>query len=93
MRLSKELIQTIAEAVVSSIEAKNLAKLKASKPTVVAKVSEIIAADLAAEDMLNKEVEKVLAAYESEIAKGNMDYRKLFDLTKQRLAKERGMVL
>jgi hypothetical protein len=46
-----------------------------------------------AEDKLNDEVKKLLAAHEDEIAKGHMDYRKVFDLTKQKLAKERGIVL
>jgi len=93
MRLSRELIQHIAEAVAASMESKGLVKLKASHKDVVSKVAEIITADLQAEDRLNKEVEKVLAAYEGEISKGGMDYRKVFDLTKQKLAKERGMIL
>jgi len=46
-----------------------------------------------AEEKLNKDVEKLLAAHEEEIAKENMDYRKVFELTKQKLAKERGIVL
>jgi len=93
MRLSRELIHQIAEAVTASIESKGLVTLKTSRKDVVSKVAEVITADLQAEDRLNKEVEKVLAAYEGEIAKGGMDYRKVFDLTKQKLAKERGIVL
>jgi uncharacterized protein len=93
MRLSRELIQQIAEAVAASIETKGLITLKTSHKDVVSKVAEVITADLQAEDRLNKEVEKVLAAYEGEISKGGMDYRKVFDLTKQKLAKERGIVL
>lgn len=93
MRLTKELISQIAEAMAASLETKNLARFTGDRPKVVAKIVEVITADLAAEDRLNREVEKVLAAYESEIAKGNMDYRKVFDLTKQKLAKERGIVL
>jgi hypothetical protein len=93
MRLSRELIQQIAEAVAAGIESKGLATLNASHKDVVSKVAEVITADLQAEDRLNKEVEKVLAAYEGEISKGGMDYRKVFELTKQKLARERGMVL
>lgn len=93
MRLTRELIQTIAEAMVASLESKNMATLVNPRKNVVAKIAEVITADLAEEDRLNKDVEKVLAAYETEIAKGNMDYRKVFELTKQKLAKERGMIL
>jgi hypothetical protein len=93
MRLSRELIQLIAEAVAAGIESKGLATFNASRKDVAAKVAEVITADLQAEDRLNQEVEKVLAAYEGEISRGGMDYRKVFELTKQKLAKERGMVL
>lgn len=93
MRLSKELIRSIAEAMAASLEAKKLATFGKPRKDVVARIVEVITADLAAEDRLNKDAEKVLAAYEAEIAKGNLDYRKVFELTKQKLAKERGMVL
>ena len=93
MRLTRELIQTIAEAMVASLGSKNMATFVNPHKNVVAKIAEVITADLAEEDRLNKDVEKVLAAYETEIAKGNMDYRKVFELTKQKLAKERGMIL
>ena len=93
MRLSKELVQHIADSLAADLEAKGLVRFASPRRDIVARIAEIITADLLAEERLNKEVENVLAAHEAEIAKGNMDYRKLFELTKQRLAKERGMVL
>ena len=93
MRLSKDLINHIADAMALSLENKGLVRLKKPRKDLAAKIAETITADLAAEDRLNREVEKILAAYESEISKGQMDYRKVFELTKQKLAKERGMVL
>jgi hypothetical protein len=93
MRLPKELVQQIAETMTASLETKGLVTFGKPRKEVAAKIAEVIIADLVAEDRLNKDVEKMLSAYESEIAKGNMDYRKLFELTKQKLAKERGMVL
>ncbi len=93
MRLSKELIAHIAEAMAVSLESKKLVKPAGTRRELTLKIAEIITADLLAEDRLNKEVEKKLDAFESEIAKGNMDYRKVFELTKQKIAKERGMVL
>ena len=46
-----------------------------------------------AEDRLNADAEKILTAHEAEIAKGMMDYRKVFELTRQQLARERGFIL
>ena len=57
------------------------------------KIAAVITADMMAEEALNKDVEKLLSAHADEIARENMDYRKVFDMTKQKLAKERGIVL
>lgn len=93
MRLNKELILHLSETIAANLVAKQVATVSAGRPSLVAKIEEIIIADLQAEDRLNKEVEKLLSAHEAEISRGGMDYRKVFELTKQKLAKERGMVL
>lgn len=93
MRLSREMIKHIADAITANLESKGLAEYDVSKDAISTKIAETITADLMAEDKLNEEVKKLLAAHEAEISKGQMDYRKVFELTKQKLAKERGIVL
>ena len=93
MRLSKEMIKHIADAIAVNLEAKSLAKYEVQKDRISAKITEVITADMMAEDKLNEDVKKLLAVHEDEISRGHMDYRKVFELTKQKLAKERGMVL
>jgi hypothetical protein len=93
MRLSRDLIQHIAETIAANVEAKGMAKLLVPRHNLAAAVAEVITGDMLAEDRLNEEVKKILASYESEISAGRMDYRKVFELTKQKLARERGMVL
>ncbi len=93
MRLSRETVKQIADAVVSSLEARGLAKSLVPRDAVSARAVELITADLTAEDSLDEEVKKLLASHEAEIAKGGMDYRKLFELTKRKLADDREMVL
>lgn len=93
MRLSKEMIKHMADAISVNLETKGLAEYEVPRDAISAKIAEVITADMQAEDKLNKDVEKLLVAHEAEIAKENMDYRKLFDLTKQKLAKDRGIVL
>ncbi len=93
MRLSKELIQHLADAIALSLETKALAKYDVARSVVSSRIAEVITQNMLEEDKLNKDVEKLLAAHEAEIAKGQMDYRKVFELTKQKLAKERGIVL
>ena len=93
MRLSKELIHHIAAAVSASLESKGLVKYDAPRDTITAKIENVIITNMLDEEKLNKDVEKLLSAHEAEIARGQMDYRKVFDLTKQKLAKDRGIVL
>lgn len=93
MRLPKEMIKHIADAIAKNLETKGLAKYDVPRTTISEKIAEVITANMLAEDKLNAEVEKILSAHEAEIKKGQMDYRKVFDLTKQKLAKERGIVL
>ncbi len=93
MRLSKEMIRHIADAITANLESRGMAKYDSPKDAIATMVSDVITANMLEEDKLNKDVEKLLSAHEAEIAKGNMDYRKVFELTKQKLAKERGIVL
>jgi hypothetical protein len=93
MRIPKEMIKHIADAIAVNLEAKGLAKYDVPKDVISTKIAETITADMMVEDKLNEDVRKLLAAHEAEISKGQMDYRKVFELTKQKLAKERGMVL
>ena len=93
MRLPKEMIKHIADAIAANLESKGLVEYEVPKSAVAEKIAEVIIANMTEEDKLNKDVEKLLSAHEAEIAKENMDYRKIFELTKNKLAKERGFVL
>jgi len=93
MRLSKELIQHISASLSANLESKGLVKYDVPRDAITAKIADVINANMMEEDKLNKDVEKLLSAHEAEIAKGQMDYRKVFELTKNKLAKDRGMVL
>ena len=45
------------------------------------------------EDRLNDEVRELLKAYESQIERGQVDYQKMFQMIKRKLAKEREIIL
>jgi hypothetical protein len=93
MRLSKELIKHISDTLAENLESKKMLEYEVPRAAIAEKISDVITKNMLEEDKLNKDVEKLLASHEAEIAKGNMDYRKVFELTKQKLAKDRGIVL
>ena len=93
MRLPKEMIKHIADAIAANLENKALVEYEVPRQDIAEKIAAVITADMMAEEALNKDVEKLLSAHADEIARENMDYRKVFDMTKQKLAKERGIVM
>ncbi len=78
--------------------AENLISQEMIRPTVtvdkfVEKTEEILTEELTVEDRLNDEVREILKKFAADIEQGRMDYRRLFELTKQKLVKERNLVL
>lgn len=93
MRIPKSWVPILAKKMADNITAKKLVRLTVTMDKFIANVEEIITEELTVEDRLNEEVRGLLKKHESDIERGRMDYRKLFELTKQKLVKERNLVL
>ncbi len=93
MRLPKEWIGHIANGIVENLTQKGLMELKISKDESVIEVEQMITEDLLVEDKIDEEVRQILRQYEADIEKGRLDYKKLFTLTKQKLVRERNLIL
>ena len=93
MRIPKEWVTLISREIIEALlENEHIVPLES-----VEKVTEVLEGlmldELMVEDRLNDEVRGILKQYETEIDKGRMDFRKLFDLTKRKLVKERNIIL
>jgi hypothetical protein len=93
MRIPKTWVPLLAKKITDNILSKNLVKPVAPQEKILSETAKLILDELTVEDRLNEEVREILKGHTSEIEKGRMDYRKLFELTKQRLVKERNLVL
>jgi hypothetical protein len=93
MRVPKAFVTVLANEIIKSISKKKLAELNTPEEEVINQTEQIILEELTIEDRLNREVREILKKYDSEIEKGRLDYRRLFDLTKQKLVKERNIIL
>lgn len=93
MRIHRGWIPSIAKEIVNSLNKKKLVELNDTEEKVIEVTSELILDELMVEDRLNKEVRELLKKYDIEIEKGHLDYRRLFELTKQKLVKERNIIL
>jgi hypothetical protein len=93
MRIPKTWVPLLTKKLIDNIISKGLVKPTVSPEKFLTETEEIITNELTIEDRLNEEVREILKGHASVIEKGRMDYRRLFELTKQKLVKERNLVL
>jgi hypothetical protein len=93
MRIPKSWVPVLSKKVVEELLQKDFIELKESQDKVTALLSELMLEELMVEDRLNDEVREILKKFDAEIEKGRLDYRRLFDMTKQKLVRERNIVL
>ncbi len=93
MRVPKSWVPILARKVAENLTSREVVKITVPMDKFIAKTEEIIIEELMVEDRLNDEVRELLKKHSTDIERGRMDYRKLFELTKHKLVKERNLVL
>lgn len=93
MRLRREIIQYLAQAVARDLSDKGCVQKLADREKIEALLREIITDDLQVEDRLNDEVKMLLRAFSNEFNRGEADYHKMFTMVKRKLVQERGLIL
>ena len=92
MRLKKEFIEKISKKIIESLLNKNLIIWESSHDKLESIITEIIVDDLMVEDYLNEEVKELLDSRTDEYERSMMDYGRVFQLVKSKLARERGLI-
>lgn len=93
MRVPKTWVPILAKKIIDNLLSRELVRPAVPVDKLTAEAEQIIMEELMVEDRLNDEVRELLKHHADDIEKGRMDYRKVFDLTKQKLVKERNIVL
>jgi hypothetical protein len=93
MRLSKERVRHMAESLVGRLQQEGHIELLGDRNTLVAGLDQVMTDELSVEDRLNAEVRQLLKAYDRQIEQGQVDYQKMFQMVKQKLVRERGLIL
>lgn len=93
MRIPKSWVPYIANRIIENLLKKDMIEMTVSKEQLLKEAENLILDELMVEDRLNEEVRELLKKYEAEIERGKLDYRKLFEMTKQKLVKQRNLVL
>ncbi|HEU4684666.1 MAG TPA: DUF507 family protein [Nitrospira sp.] len=93
MRLTKERVRHMAETLATRLEQDGHVAVGQAHKVFVEALDHAITEELSIEDKLNAEVRQMLKAHEEEIERGHADYHKLFTMLKQKLVRERGLIL
>ncbi|HTZ17400.1 MAG TPA: DUF507 family protein [Dissulfurispiraceae bacterium] len=93
MRIPKSWVPLLARRIVDNLVKKELVESQVPVETLIAETERLLLEELTVEDRLNDEVRQILKKFEPEIEKGRLDYRRLFDMTKQKLVKERNIII
>ncbi len=93
MRIQKELIDRIAKKVASALIDGDFLIWEDRPEKLEAIVNEVITEDLMIEDQLNEEVRLLIESRTKEYERDMMDYGRVFQMVKSKLARERGLIL
>ena len=92
MRLKKEFVEKISKKIIESLINKDLIIWESSLDKLELIINNIIIDDLMVEDRLNEEVKQLLDSRTEEYERSMMDYGRVFQLVKSKLARERGLI-
>ncbi|ANA39135.1 hypothetical protein A2G06_00580 [Geobacter anodireducens] len=94
MRLKDEQIARLAERLLEGLTAAGLITLKAERSQVLDGIRRAVAADIKGEEDLDKEAERLLEQTLRSMGGGaGIDRHRMLRMIKDKLAKDRGMVL
>ena len=93
MRLKKEFIEKLTQKIVKSLLDKDLIIWEDTPEKLEIIIKGLIVEDLMVEDHLNDEVKQLLESRTEDYERSMMDYGRVFQLVKSKLARERGLIL
>ncbi|RME65643.1 MAG: DUF507 family protein [Nitrospirae bacterium] len=93
MRIPKSWVLPMARRIVEDLLREDLIDPTVSEEELIEHTRELLMEELTVEDRLNEEVREILKQFEHEIEAKRLDYRKLFEMTKRKLIKERNIVI
>ena len=93
MKLSPDKVEQLAAAMVDQLAEIDGVLFKGDDSQLRLAMQQIISDELMVEEQLDAEIHKMLQAFKYEITMGRMSYDDLFKKTKQRLVRDRQLVL
>lgn len=93
MRLTKERIHHMAESLMVRLHELGYLDVTGDRKALRESLEQTMTQELGVEDRLNVEVRLLMQTYERQIEQGQVDYQKMFTMIKQKLVRDRGIIL
>lgn len=93
MRLTKQQVEDISKVILRKLKGMDMVTVNAPEDKVLLRIVEIINKDMMVEDDLDREVKKFLETYEADFKSGKLEYNKMFNRIKDKLVKERDLII
>lgn len=93
MKLKKEMVEHISAVIARHLLEHRFLGARDGEQALADTIERVITEDLMVEDRLNEEVREILRAHARDLDERRVDYSKMFQLVKNKLARERGLIL
>jgi hypothetical protein len=93
VRLRQEEIDFISWKILRALKEEDVIDIIGEDDPVVDRLRHALTENLSIEDQLNREVDDILRNHQKEIQRDSVDYRRMFQMVKSKLARERNLVI
>lgn len=93
MKFKKERVVILSINIIEGLIKNGFIAHSAPKEELIKKVQNTITDDLMVEEKINEEVREILKSYSKQLEQESVNYQKMFQMVKDKLVKERGIIL
>ena len=93
MRLKKNQIEKLSSSILKYLLEKKVITPRADEKKIKQRIYDVILKDMLEEDKLDADARKILEAHADKLRDTDADYHRAFSMIKQKLAKERDIVI
>lgn len=93
MKVKKERVAILALNIIEGLVKGSFIVPAISKEEISRKIENTITDDLMIEEKLNEEVREILKSHSKQLEKESVNYQRMFQMVKDKLVKERGIIL
>ena len=93
MKLKKERVAILATNIIDGLLKSDLIVPSVPREELIKKIENTITGDLMIEEKLNEEVREILKSHSKQLEKESVNYQRMFQMVKDKLVKERGIIL